>query len=200
MNGQTRHERDVFHAHDIRRHPAAGLYSTKVVLEEGVFDMSHHQRQKGFTLIELIIVLVILGILAAIAIPRFISLQREARIATVDSYFTALRSGTNLVFAKSAAAGLNTAAAACVNLETGATAATHGDAACNVGTQGVNTVYGYPAAAQNSLSPLFDDLSARWSFSGGTAQLDAIATCSVAYVAPTAAGGRPTITRDVTGC
>lgn len=38
----------------------------------------------GFTLVELVTVIVILGVLAASAIPRFVNMQREARIAKVQ--------------------------------------------------------------------------------------------------------------------
>ncbi|QUM75764.1 prepilin-type N-terminal cleavage/methylation domain-containing protein [Moritella sp. 24] len=40
-------------------------------------------KNKGFTLIELVIVIIVLGILAAVAIPRFINVQQDARIATI---------------------------------------------------------------------------------------------------------------------
>ena len=48
------------------------------------------QKQGGFTLIELVVVIALLGILAAFAIPRFASLEREARSATLILQMIAL--------------------------------------------------------------------------------------------------------------
>lgn len=53
-------------------------------------------RTKGFTLIELVCVIVILGILAAAAIPKFISLSKEARIAKVYAMAAAVHSAAQL--------------------------------------------------------------------------------------------------------
>lgn len=50
------------------------------------------QRQGGFTLIELVVVIALLGILAAFAIPRFASLEREARSATTQGLAGSIRS------------------------------------------------------------------------------------------------------------
>jgi MSHA pilin protein MshA len=47
--------------------------------------------QRGFTLIELVVVIVILGILAAFAVPRFMGLENEARVATVHSLLGSMK-------------------------------------------------------------------------------------------------------------
>lgn len=56
--------------------------------------------QKGFTIIELVVVIVILGILAAVAFPKFQDLSGDAKLAVVNGAAAALKSAAVISYAK----------------------------------------------------------------------------------------------------
>ena len=68
---------------------------------------SQKDRQPGFTLIELVVVIALLSILAAFAIPRYAGLEREARSATILGISGSIRSGAALVHGLWLSQGIN---------------------------------------------------------------------------------------------
>jgi MSHA pilin protein MshA len=93
------------------------------------------KNQQGFTLIELIVVIAILGILMAVALPKFVSLQADARVAKMNGALAATRGAAVLAHAQLLARGFD--------------AGYSGTPAPNLVAEGVVISYvnGYPTAA-----------------------------------------------------
>lgn len=79
--------------------------------------MEMNKQQSGFTLIELVMVIVILGILAAVAVPKFIDLEGEARQASVNGIAGSLGSAAAVNYAaRSVSASAGVAVTNCTDI------------------------------------------------------------------------------------
>ncbi|WP_205313644.1 prepilin-type N-terminal cleavage/methylation domain-containing protein [Rheinheimera maricola] len=166
------------------------------------------KRNQGFTLIELIIVIVILGILAVTAAPKFLNFSGDAKASTLSGVRGALESAGALVYGKAIIAGKHTAATETLT------------------DPAIAIVYGYPAGTAAAIQAAAELSSAEWAIlpvatagepagsavgdvviaTEGTLAADLAAlTCHVLYKPATGAGTpvvvtKPVITVVSTGC
>ncbi|CAH7436178.1 MSHA pilin protein MshA [Vibrio chagasii] len=133
------------------------------------------KRQGGFTLIELVVVIVILGILAVTAAPRFLNLQDDARESSLQGLKGAIDGAAGIVYGKSAIEG-EEAVSSGANVE------------------GITTAFGYPTADDAGIGAAVTGLTTDWSrsasngvmtltFSGTSAAT--ATTCIVRYTQAT---------------
>ena len=100
------------------------------------------KRQNGFTLIELVVVIVILGILAVTAAPKFLNLQDDARASSLQGLKGAIEGAAGITYGKAAIQGK--------------------EAAVSGSVDNITVVYGYPAATSAALTSAVTGLAEDW--------------------------------------
>ena len=144
--------------------------------------------EDGFSWIELLVVVTILGILAVFAVPRFASLEGQARLAATQALAGSVRSGAALAHALWLAEG--NPASPSVAME----------------GQPITMAFGYPDAATIE-GTLIEYTGFKVTTSAGTAVFTmesptgtAVANCFVTYTPPAAANQAPQIVATTGGC
>lgn len=148
---------------------------------------------KGFTIVELILVIIVLGILASFAIPKIFYLERSSKVATLEGIAHTLRSTADMVH------GI-----AIINGTIGAT----GTVSIDQSGTNVAVVYSYPSATSSGMPLAIANNTGATSINYITAPSDpgvyqlffTQGVCGVNYSSPAVQGGAPSINITIDGC
>ena len=169
------------------------------------------KKEQGFTLIELVVVIVILGILAVTAAPKFMNLQGDARKASLEGLKGSMEGAAGIIYGKAAIAGI----------ESQSLKASDAEVKENFKVK-VALTNGYPAATKEGIGAVVNGLvdatsndtgKGDWKIVSGGDNTDATTapivysfnnkggkpTCAVEYT-PSVSGAAPVVKVNATEC
>ncbi|OBT08011.1 MSHA biogenesis protein MshA [Vibrio sp. UCD-FRSSP16_10] len=164
------------------------------------------KKQSGFTLIELVVVIVILGVLAVTAVPRFVNLQSDARASSLQGLKGAMAGAASIVYSKAAIAGIETKDSGVIP----------------DGNKAISVVHGYPEASKDGIGSAVEGLfpggdwqvipsssgtsrtsGSPWSISytfADSNDISATAKCIVTYTEATSSAAPTIVVADAADC
>ncbi len=163
------------------------------------------KKNQGFTLVELVIVIVILGILAVTAAPKFLNLSGDAKASTLSAVKASIESANAQVYAKAIIASKQN------------------EATYKTKNPEINLVYGYVKADKDEVTKVLDLATSDWTIAAGVANTAlgiattdvtvqpqsstlvdgdtaTTAACVLIYKQATIAGAKPVMTLQTGGC
>ena len=167
--------------------------------------LSKRKNNQGFTLIELIIVIIIIGILSATALPKFINLKNDALLASMDSLVGVIESADSLIYMKAAISNTHNLSSSTITID----------------STEVDLVYGYPAGTADGIVKVIENnaddwnngdkdgdwhsrkssISGAWIYWHGYLDEDAwTERCFIRYYQSAGEGEAPVIYTDSSGC